>query len=199
MRKGTIAVLSLVLAAAAPAAVEAKSYTGNGYHSGYSHQRAYGYKKTYSYRKKTGTQKTYGYRKGYGAKKSYGYRNGYGARKTYGANGYRNGYRKGYGYRQGYASRYTGRRSLTGPRSLAARAMTGRAVASLSAGTSTTCLTADAQTLLARIRAQFGNVEIVSTCVRVQRLRERTSPRSTPPARPSTSASPAARPRSCSG
>lgn len=32
------------------------------------------------------------------------------------------------------------------------------------AGTSTACLTPDARNLLARIRAQFGNVEIVSTC-----------------------------------
>jgi hypothetical protein len=159
MRKGTIAVLSLVLAAAAPAAVEAKSYNGDGYRHAHSYRQGYSHKKTYGYRKKTGTQKTYGYRKGYGAKKSYGYRNGYGARKTYGYNGYR----KGYGYKRGYASRFTGR-SLTGPRALAGRAMTGRAVASLSAGTSTTCLTADAQTLLGRIRAQFGNVEIVSTC-----------------------------------
>jgi uncharacterized protein YcbK (DUF882 family) len=43
------------------------------------------------------------------------------------------------------------------------RAMTGRQISSLS-GTSTSCLTSDAQALLGRIRAQFGNVEIVSTC-----------------------------------
>jgi uncharacterized protein YcbK (DUF882 family) len=43
------------------------------------------------------------------------------------------------------------------------RAMTSRRVARLS-GTSTTCLTSEARNLLARIRAQFDNVEIVSTC-----------------------------------
>lgn len=43
------------------------------------------------------------------------------------------------------------------------RAMTSRKVSALS-GTSTTCLTFEARNLLARIRAQFGNVEIVSTC-----------------------------------
>jgi uncharacterized protein YcbK (DUF882 family) len=43
------------------------------------------------------------------------------------------------------------------------RATTSRHVASLS-GTSVTCLTWEARALLNRIRAQFGNVEIVSTC-----------------------------------
>ncbi len=43
------------------------------------------------------------------------------------------------------------------------RAMTSRAVSRLS-GTSTTCLTSAARNLLARIRSQFNNVEIVSTC-----------------------------------
>lgn len=43
------------------------------------------------------------------------------------------------------------------------RAMTSRSVSRLS-GTSTTCLTSEARNLLARIRSQFGNVEIVSTC-----------------------------------
>ena len=43
------------------------------------------------------------------------------------------------------------------------RAMTSRRISGLS-GTSTTCLTPQAQALLGRIRAQFGNVEIVSTC-----------------------------------
>jgi uncharacterized protein YcbK (DUF882 family) len=43
------------------------------------------------------------------------------------------------------------------------RAMTSRRMSELS-GTSTTCLTSEARNLLARIRAQFGNVEIVSTC-----------------------------------
>lgn len=43
------------------------------------------------------------------------------------------------------------------------RAMTSRNVARRS-GTSTACLTSEARNLLARIRAQFSNVEIVSTC-----------------------------------
>jgi uncharacterized protein YcbK (DUF882 family) len=43
------------------------------------------------------------------------------------------------------------------------RAMTSRKISGLS-GTSTTCLTSAARNLLARIRAQFGNLEIVSTC-----------------------------------
>ena len=43
------------------------------------------------------------------------------------------------------------------------RAMTGRRISNFG-GTSTTCLTSDAQALLGRIRAQFGNVVIVSTC-----------------------------------
>lgn len=43
------------------------------------------------------------------------------------------------------------------------RAMTSRKIAGLS-GTSTTCLTPEARNLLARIRARFSNVEIVSTC-----------------------------------
>lgn len=43
------------------------------------------------------------------------------------------------------------------------RATTSRHVASVS-GTSTTCLTWEARALLNRIRAQFGNVEIISTC-----------------------------------
>ncbi len=43
------------------------------------------------------------------------------------------------------------------------RAMTSRKV-SRRAGTSTACLTSNARNLLARIRAQFDDVEIVSTC-----------------------------------
>jgi len=43
------------------------------------------------------------------------------------------------------------------------RAMTSRKISRL-AGTSTECLTSQARNLLARIRAQFSNVEIVSTC-----------------------------------
>ena len=43
------------------------------------------------------------------------------------------------------------------------RAMTSRRMSGLS-GTSTTCLTSEARNLLARIRTQFSNVEIVSTC-----------------------------------
>jgi uncharacterized protein YcbK (DUF882 family) len=43
------------------------------------------------------------------------------------------------------------------------RAMTSRNVSRLS-GTSTGCLTSAARNLLARIRGQFANVEIVSTC-----------------------------------
>jgi uncharacterized protein YcbK (DUF882 family) len=43
------------------------------------------------------------------------------------------------------------------------RAMTSRRIERLS-GTSTTCLTSAARNLLARIRSQFANVEIVSTC-----------------------------------
>ncbi|MBS0233204.1 MAG: DUF882 domain-containing protein [Proteobacteria bacterium] len=43
------------------------------------------------------------------------------------------------------------------------RAMTSRRVSRLS-GTSTECLTSEARNLLARIRSQFSNVEIVSTC-----------------------------------
>ena len=43
------------------------------------------------------------------------------------------------------------------------RAMTSRHVAAVS-GTSVTCLTWEARALLNRIRAQFGSVEIVSTC-----------------------------------
>lgn len=43
------------------------------------------------------------------------------------------------------------------------RAMTSRKISGLS-GTSTTCLTSAARNLLARIRSQFGNLEIVSTC-----------------------------------
>ncbi|MBS0251808.1 MAG: DUF882 domain-containing protein [Proteobacteria bacterium] len=43
------------------------------------------------------------------------------------------------------------------------RAMTSRKISGLS-GTSTTCLTSEARNLLARIRGQFGNVQIVSTC-----------------------------------
>lgn len=43
------------------------------------------------------------------------------------------------------------------------RAMTSRNIEKLS-GTSITCLTWEARAMLNRIRAQFGNVEIVSTC-----------------------------------
>jgi uncharacterized protein YcbK (DUF882 family) len=43
------------------------------------------------------------------------------------------------------------------------RAMTSRNAGALS-GTSTACLTSAARNLLARIRSQFSNVEIVSTC-----------------------------------
>jgi uncharacterized protein YcbK (DUF882 family) len=43
------------------------------------------------------------------------------------------------------------------------RAMTSRHLAAAS-GTSVTCLTWEARALLNRIRAQFGRVEIVSTC-----------------------------------
>jgi uncharacterized protein YcbK (DUF882 family) len=43
------------------------------------------------------------------------------------------------------------------------RSMTSRNIERLS-GTSTACLTSAARNLLARIRAQFANVEIVSTC-----------------------------------
>ncbi|WP_409561054.1 YcbK family protein [Hyphomicrobium sp. MC8b] len=43
------------------------------------------------------------------------------------------------------------------------RAMTSRKIARGS-GTSTACLTSEARNLLARIRGQFGNVQIVSTC-----------------------------------
>lgn len=43
------------------------------------------------------------------------------------------------------------------------RAMTSRRISGLS-GTSTACLTSEARNLLARIRGQFGNVQIVSTC-----------------------------------
>lgn len=43
------------------------------------------------------------------------------------------------------------------------RAMTSRHLAAAS-GSSVTCLTWEARALLNRIRAQFGNVEIVSTC-----------------------------------
>lgn len=43
------------------------------------------------------------------------------------------------------------------------RAMTSRKVARHS-GTSTACLTSEARNLLARIRAHFNNVELVSTC-----------------------------------
>ena len=41
--------------------------------------------------------------------------------------------------------------------------MTSRRMSGLS-GTSTTCLTSEARNLLSRIRTQFSNVEIVSTC-----------------------------------
>jgi uncharacterized protein YcbK (DUF882 family) len=41
--------------------------------------------------------------------------------------------------------------------------MTSRRISGLS-GTSTACLTSEARNLLARIRGQFGNVQIVSTC-----------------------------------
>ena len=43
------------------------------------------------------------------------------------------------------------------------RAMTSSRISSLS-GTSTTCLTSEARNLLGRIRGQFNNVQIVSTC-----------------------------------
>ena len=43
------------------------------------------------------------------------------------------------------------------------RAMTSRRTSELG-GTSTACLTSEARNLLARIRGQFGNLEIVSTC-----------------------------------
>ncbi len=43
------------------------------------------------------------------------------------------------------------------------RAMTSRAISRLS-GTSTACLTSAARNLLAKIRAQFDGVEVVSTC-----------------------------------
>jgi uncharacterized protein YcbK (DUF882 family) len=43
------------------------------------------------------------------------------------------------------------------------RAMTSRRIERVS-GTSTACLTSEARNLLARIRSQFANVEIVSTC-----------------------------------
>ncbi len=43
------------------------------------------------------------------------------------------------------------------------RAMTSKNISGLS-GTSTACLTSAARNLLARIRGQFGNLEIVSTC-----------------------------------
>ena len=43
------------------------------------------------------------------------------------------------------------------------RAMTSRHIAAAS-GSSVTCLTWEARALLNRIRARFGNVEIVSTC-----------------------------------
>ncbi|MFA5956704.1 YcbK family protein [Hyphomicrobium sp.] len=43
------------------------------------------------------------------------------------------------------------------------RAMTSRNISGLS-GTSTACLTSAARNLLGRIRSQFGNLEIVSTC-----------------------------------
>lgn len=50
------------------------------------------------------------------------------------------------------------------------RAMTSRKHAGRSGGSSTGCLTTQAQNLLGRIRSQFGNVQIISTCRRGARI-----------------------------
>jgi uncharacterized protein YcbK (DUF882 family) len=50
------------------------------------------------------------------------------------------------------------------------RSMTSRKYAKRSAGSSTGCLTSQARNLLGRIRSQFGNVQIISTCRKGARI-----------------------------
>lgn len=143
MRRGSISLLFAafgVFAAAGGTAADAKTYQGYGYGS---HTKA---RYQTSYRKSGYTKKAYGrgYSKGYGAKRTYSKKSyGYNQRGNYGRKTYGRSAQRGYGYRPRVA--YGGGGGGGG-------------------GASTSCLTSETRALLGRIQAQFGPVQVISTC-----------------------------------